>query len=203
MVRLKRFLLILTLMVLSGTVAQACTNVSVSKDGYVADCRGEYANSPIKPPHPENIPSVTKTVQPVVDFEEYHKINEEGYRGREDKLPLVYGYTIYGSSRSFTYYDKEDYINVWCDGRKHVGKIDCLTDDYAISFFPLSEWAKGITAASWRARGRSQKGVAAFYVEDAGSNAADLHQAKDWAELWGAKIMFISIDAGIPIEWVQ
>lgn len=202
MVCLKRFLLILVL--LSGiTVVQACDTVATTKDGYIVDCRGNYSNSPIKPPHPENIPSVSNTVQPVVDFEEYHKINEEGYRGREDKLPLIYGYTINGSSRSFTYYNKEDYINIWCDGQKHVGKIDCLTDEYAISFFPLSEWARGIAVAAWRARGRSQKGVAAFYVEDAGANAADLHQAKDWADLWRAKIMFISIDAGIPVDWVQ
>ena len=131
-------------------------------------------------------------------------MNEEGYRGREDKLPISpAGYTQVYSTRKFQPYSKEDYINVWCDGEKHVGKVDCLTEDFAISFFPLSSWTRGITTAAWRARKYSQQGVAAFYFEDTAAKSSDLYEAKKWAEKWGTKIMFISIDAGIPEEWIN
>lgn len=203
MVRLRNLLIILVLLLANAGVVCACTDVKVTKQGYYMDCRGDIKNSPIKPPHPENIPAVSQLVTPLVDFEEYYKINMEGYKGREDKLPLIYGYTMNGTPRTGEFYDKEDYINIWCDGQKHVGKIDCLTDEYAISFFPLSSWSRGITTSAWRARGRSQTPVTALYIEDSAANSSAMYDAKQWAELWGAKIMFIGIDAGIPLEWVK
>jgi hypothetical protein len=192
------------MLVLICAVPCSSADTWTTRGGYVMDYRGEVQKSPIKPPHPENIPSNSRALQTTVDFESYYKINTEGYRGKEDKLPISpAGYTQVYSTRTVKPYTKEDYINVWCDGRKHVGKIDCLTDDYAISYFPLSSWSTGITRAAWRARKYSQKGVAALYVEDTGAIDSDMYEAKKWAEQWGAKIMFISIDAGIPAEWVQ
>ena len=30
----------------------------------------------------------------------------------------------------------------------------------------------------------------------------DMKKAKEWAEMWGTKVQFVSIDAGIPEEWL-
>ena len=202
MVQLRSFF-VTAVFLLFCSLPSFCNNAQMTKDGYYMDERGDIKESYILPPHPENIPARSHIVQPTVDFESYYRVNEEGYRGREDKLPLIPGYTQVYSTRKFQPYSKEDYVNVWCDGRKHDGKIDCLTQDYAISFFPLSSWTRGVTTAAWRARKYSQQGVAAFYVEDTASRAGDMYEAKKWAEKWGTKVMFVSIDAGIPGEWVN
>jgi hypothetical protein len=201
MVRLKNFVLV-TLLISIGLTSLAEVGVE-TRDGYFLDRRGDVKNSYIRPPHPENIPIISKKVQPVVDFESYYKVNGEGYRGREDKLPLVPGYTENYSIRKNTVYTKEDYINVWCSGEKHVGKVDCMNRYSAISFFPLSAWARAIPTAAWRARKHDQQGVAALYVEDLNVRENDMYEAKEWAKKWGAKVVFISIDAGIPEEWIQ
>lgn len=202
MVFLRRFSAVLVLLLLCGFPCLA-DNTQMTEDGYYIDSRGEVKGSDILPPHPENIPNKSQLIQPIVDFESYYKKNENGYRGREDKLPQIPNYTENYSTRKVQPYSKESYINTWCDGRKHVGKIDCLTDQYAMSFFPLSSWSRGITTAAWRARKYPQQGVAVFYVEDTASKAGDMYEAKKWAEKWGVKVKFISIDAGIPEGWVQ
>lgn len=202
MVFLKSFSAILVVILLSGLPC-FCESTWVTEDGYYMDARGEVKGSYIKPPHPEKIPRISQVIQPTVDYDSYYKINVEGYRGREDKLPVSpAGYVQSYSTRKAQLYKKEDYINVWCDGTKHVGKIDCLTEDSAISFFPLSAWSRGVTTAAWRARKLPQQGVAAFYAEDTAARAGDMYEAKKWAEKWGAKVMFMSIDAGIPEEWI-
>ena len=171
-------------------------------DGYYIDRRGDVKNSPIKPPHPELVPYSSQLVEPIVDFRTYYYVNAGGYRAPEDKLPLIPEYTHHYSTRKPQIYNKEDYIKVWCDGQRHVGKVDCLTKDYAISFFPLSAWSRAITTASWRARKFEQRGVAALYIEDMASKSSDMREAKKWAQKWGVKVMFISIDAGIPEDWI-
>ena len=201
MVRLKYGIILFLIAI--GVPVLACEEALSTPYGFYADCRGEIRDSYIKPPHPENIPSMSQRIENVVDYESNYRRNSEGYRGREGKLPLIPSYTENYSDRTVTYYSKEDYINVWCDGKKHVGKVDCLTKDYAISFFPLSSWSSGIAAAAWRARKLPQQGVAALYIEDSGANGTDMYEAKKWAQKWGAKILFISIDSGVPLEWVQ
>ena len=194
----------LTLILLTIVSSISCFGNSImTEHGYYLDYRGEVQNSNIIPPHVANIPTKSVLVQPTIDFESYYKVNALGYRGREDKLPLVPGYTQNYSTRKFQPYTKEDYINIWCSGEKHVGKVDCLTEDFAISFFPLSSWSRGIATAAWRARKYPQQGVAALYVEDTASKAGDIQEAKKWAAKWGAKVMFISIDAGIPEDWIK
>lgn len=203
MVLLRNVTVALILSVLCG-LPSLCETTWITENGYYIDRRGDVTGSPIKPPHPENIPQKSKLVQDTVDFNTYYKVNTQGYRASEDKLPVVPDYTVHYSTRDYQLYSKEDYINVWCDGKKHVGKIDCLTDDYAISFFPLSAWSRAITTAAWRARGKSQKGVAALYIEDtAARDSDDMKKAQEWADAWGAKVVFISIDAGIPKEWLK
>ena len=197
MVRLKSFSAVLVFLLVSSLPCLS-DNSQVTKDGYYMDSRGDVQGSTIRPPHPEYIPNRSLIVQPIVDFGDYYKVNEEGYRGKEDKLPLVPNYTENFSTRKFQPYPKETYVNVWCGGEKNVGKVDCLTEDSAISYFPLSAWSRGIATAAWRARKYPQKAVAALYVEDTASRAGDMYEAKKWAEKWGAKVIFISIDAGIP-----
>lgn len=201
MVRLKKISVILIFIFLSSFCLSSTLE---TKDGYYIDSRGEFRDSYIKPPHPENIPSMSRAVQPVVDFESYYKVNSEGYRGKEDKLPVSpAGYTQVYSTRKFQPYSKETYVNVWCSGEKNVGKVDCLTKDYAISYFPISSWSRGITTAAWRARNYPQQGMAVFYAEDTAAHSNDMYEAKKWAEKWGTKVMFISIDTGIPAEWIN
>ena len=120
MVRLRNLLIILVVALL-GALPCSSSSTWETKDGYIVDLRGEVRGSSIKPPHPENIPSSSRPLQTTVDFESYYKVNVEGYRGREDKLPIspagAYG-QVY-STRQVQAYTKEDYVNVWCDGRKH------------------------------------------------------------------------------------
>ena len=201
MVFLRSFSIILVLLILSS-IPSFAENTWATRDGYYIDNKGSIQNSYMQPPHPENIPTRSQAIKPIADFEDYYKMNAEGYRGREDKLPLVPGYTENFSTRTAQLYSKEAYINVWCDGEKHVGKVDCLTDNYAISFFPLSSWTRGITTAAWRAKKLPQQGMATLYVDDTASQSSDMYEAKRWAEKWGVKVSFVTIDAGIPEEWI-
>lgn len=202
MVFIRSFLAALVLFSYS-CLPSACESTWITENGYYIDRRGDI-DSPIKPPHPEFIPERSELVQDMTNFETYYKVNTEGMRAAEDKLPIVPNYTVNYSTRKPTIYKKEDYVNVWCDGEKHVGKIDCLTKDSAFSFFPLSAWSRAITTAAWRARGYSQKGVAVLYIEDTAANGSDdMKKALEWANMWGADVRFVSIDAEIPKEWLQ
>jgi hypothetical protein len=178
-------------------------DMKVTEHGYIIDGRGQITGSPIEAPNKSAIPASSKPQQTVVNFDEYYKVNVEGYRRPEGKLPLMAGYTTHYSERRAHPYTKEDYINVWCSDKKHVGKVDCLTDKYAISFFPVSHWSWGITQAAMRARKFPQKGAAFLYVEDFGADAVAINEAKNWAEQWGVKVMFGTIDAGIPEDWIR
>ena len=201
MVFLRSFSVVLVILFMG--LSASCEGLVETEHGYLVDRRGDVKNSYIRPPHPELAPATSHLMQTTVDFETYYKINGEGYRGREDKLPPVPGYTENYSTRKNTLYAREDYINVWCSGEKHVGKVDCMNTYAAISFFPLSAWCRDIPQAALRARKYEQQGVAALYVEDLNARTADMYEAKKWAEKWGAKVIFISIDAGIPEEWIQ
>ena len=125
----------------------------------------------------------------------------DGYRGKKYKLsPVPPGYTQHYSLRTPHPYTKEQYIKVWQNG-KSSGKIDCLTNEYAISYFFLDNWATGVIVAKWRAKRVPQKAAAFFFVEDL--SKADMYNAKQWAELLGVKVFFATIDKQIPAEWVQ
>ena len=203
MVRLKCSLILMVLLLVNGLPSIAL-NSWVEKDGFHIDGRGQIENSPIVVPHPENTPQGARVVQETTSFDNYYKVNIEGYRSPEGKVPLITGYSaLEGSYRPVRLYDKEEYINVWCSGQKHVGKVDCLTEDYAISFFPVSQWSRAITTAAWRAKWHKQKGAAFLYIDVLDGSLNDMSEAKKWAELWGATIFFGTIDAGIPVDWVN
>jgi hypothetical protein len=36
-----------------------------------------------------------------------------------------------------------------------------------------------------------------------GAITGDMYEAKKWAEMWGAEVRFVSIDAEIPLEWIR
>lgn len=202
MVRLKG---LLTVLIVLACASATCfsEDVWVAEDGYHIDGRGQISDSYIVVPHPEKVPTYTHPQETVVDFDSYYKRNIEGYRSKEGKLPIVPGYTANYSNRRAHPYTKEEYLNVWCTGEKHVGKVDCLTGEYAVSYFPVSRWSTAITIASIRAKKFPQKGAVFFYVEDFGADAGDIYEAKQWADLWGVKAFFGTIDRGVPEEWIQ
>ena len=174
----------------------------MTREGCYVDLRGQI-HSPYEPPHPENIPTKPRLQQPITNYEMYYKINMEGYRGEEHKLsPVPAEYTRHYSERTPHPYTKEQFIKVWQKGKKS-GKIDCLTDKYAISFFFFVNWATGVVVAKWRAKRVPQKAAAFFFVEDMGFDEADMYKAKKWAELLGVKIFFATIDKQIPSTWVR
>ena len=174
----------------------------VDGTGCTVDMREQFDDRATVPPHPENIPGTPRVQQDVTSYEQYYDVNFKGYRRTEARLPIVPEYTAHYSDRIPHPYKKQQYINVWKNGEK-CGKIDCLTDEYAISFFSVDNWFIGITTAVLRARRVPQKAACFLYVEEAGSQAGNMYQAKKWAELWNVKIFFGTISQGIPVEWVQ
>lgn len=198
---LRNFLVFLV-SVLVGLSCSAYEAV-VTKDGYLLDRRGQLEGDYIRPPHPENIPSSPHLGQDLTDFSTYYDVNIIGKRRADNMEPIISGYNWNVSTRLIKSYTKQQYVDVWCDGTQHVGKIDCLTQDYAVSFFPVNNWSTAITRAALRARKVPQKGVAFLYVEDLATMSKDVHEAKDWADLWGVSVMFGTIDGGVPIEWIN
>ena len=190
------------LLVISFLIAQPTFGESmwVDETGYHIDGRGQVEEPAFLPPHPEMIPQAPLAIQETVDFESYYKTNFLGERRADNRLAIVPGYNAAYSERHEESYRKQDYINVWCDGRQHVGRVDCLTDKYAISFYPVSAWSAGITSAKWRARGLKQEGVAFLYIDSLSVDAPRIREAKKWADLLGVKVLFGTIDAGISIE---
>lgn len=195
------FLTMLAFMFVSGLPCFSYES-SVDNTGYTIDMRQQFDDRAPEPPNPENIPEEPRVQQNVTSFEQYYDINYKGYRRSESRLPIVPKYTAHYSDRVPHPYKKKQYVNVWKCGKK-VGNIDCVTDEYAISFFSVENWFVGITTAVWRARKVPQKAACFLYVDEAGSDAKEMYQAKKWAELWNVKIFFGTISQGIPVEWVQ
>lgn len=177
-----------------------CESTWVDETGYHIDGRGQVETPSFLPPNPEKIPQAPRVTQETVDFESYYRTNFEGERRPSNKIPVIPGYNASYSERQEYSYKKQDYINVWCDGRQHVGKVDCLTDKYAISFYPVSAWSVGISSAKWKARGLKQEGVAFLYIDSLSVDAPRMREAKKWADLLNVKVLFGTIDAGVGIE---
>ena len=134
--------------------------------------------------------------------EMYYKINMEGSRGKEYKLPPVPPeYTQHYSERTPHPYTKQQFIDVWEKGEK-VGNA-YLTDEYAMSYFFLENWATGVVMAKIRAKKLHRQPAVFLFVEDMVSDDGDMYRAKKWAELLGVAIFYGTIDKEIPAEWVQ
>lgn len=193
---------LLILIVIATSLPAFAYDSWVTRDGYYIDGTGQVEGSDIYPPHPEKIPA-PRAVQDITSFERYYDRNIEGKRIEENswKNPDIPNYNVHYSTRSPHTYTKQDYINVWCSGEK-VGKVDCMTDEYAISFFPVSQWFRGIVTANLRARKYPQKGMAFLYVDEIGGDARYMQEAKRWASQYNSNVFFGTIDKGIPMEWI-
>lgn len=197
---MKKFcIVILVTAVFSGSFCIAY-ETTMTREGCYIDLRGQI-HSPYDPPNPENIPQKPNIAQPITSYEQYYDVNCRGYRRPKGKVPIIPGYSAHYSTRIPHPYTKEQFIRVWQNGKKS-GKIDCLTDKYAISYFFIDNWATGIIIAKWRARKVPQKAAAFFFIEDLATEDS-MYKAKQMAELLGVEIFFGTIDKQIPAEWVR
>lgn len=199
MVFLRYFMLVIALLLL-GAPSFAGSTIETREGSYI-DLRGQI-RSPYDPPHAENIPTQPRLQQTITNTEMYYRINMEGYRGREYKLPPVPAeYTQHYSLRTPHPYTKQQYLDVWVEGEK-VGKI-YLTDEHAMSYFFLENWATGIIMAKIRARKFHRKPAVFLFVEDLVDSGSDMYNAKKFAKLLGVEIFYGTIDKRIPADWVQ
>ena len=193
-----KFSIIILIILLFENINCFSYETVMTREGCYIDRRGQI-NSPIDPPHPEYIPTKPNLTQPLTSWEDYYDRNVAGERDKPNKLPDIPGYTKHYSERSPHSYTKEQYMNVWAQGIK-VGNV-YLTNEYAMSYFFIDNWASAISIAKIRAMKHHKQAAVFLFIEELGS--AEMLQAKRWAELWGVKIFFGTIDKGIPAEWVQ
>ena len=173
----------------------------MTKKGSYVDLRGQI-RSPYDPPNADKIPSQPRLQQTITNTEMYYKINKEGYRGKRYKLsPVPAEYTQHYSERTPHPYSKGQFVEVWEQGEKK-GKV-YLTDEYAMSYFFLDNWATGVVMAKIRARKFHKKPAVFLFIEDFVSDDGDMYKAKKFAELLGVAIFYGTIDKQIPAEWVR
>lgn len=197
---MKKFLLTILLTVL---MIQSASAIIVDRNGFYVDGTGqipEYAR--IAPPNENKVPPVPHPTQTVVPFDRYTDINIRGLRRAPYMEQYVPNYNVHYSNRRAEPYTKQEYIDVWCTGEKNVNKVDCSTDEYSIYFFPVRNWAWGVTSSVWRARKTHKRCAIFFWVDDLGLDAKYMYDAKKWAELYNTTIHFGTIDAYIPQSWV-
>lgn len=197
-----RIVLAITFLLLIGLPSLGAST-EVTPEGVYMDCKGQMSFNTIDPPHTENIPSKAHPIETIVPYDTYYEVEYKNYQRPSWREPLIYDYNAHASTRRGYSYTKQEYIDVWCEGTQHVGSVDCLTDEYAISFFPVRNWFMGITTAVIRGKKYPQRGAAFLYVESAGGETEFMTQAKEWADLLNIPIFFGTIDSEIPLDWVQ
>ncbi|MCR4881635.1 MAG: hypothetical protein K6A44_06775 [bacterium] len=171
--------------------------------GYYIDGRGQVPEySRIEPPNPDKIPQFPSATRTVVPFEGYYDVNELGIRRNPNMTPYMPNHNAYYSTRPAHPYTKEEYVEVWCSGKKFENGIDCQSENYAITFVRANEWTFGVMKAPFKAR-KSGKQTAVFVmVDDLGLDAEAMHEVKKWGELFNMPIFFGTIDAYIPGDWI-
>lgn len=197
-----RIVLIISFLFLIGLPSFGAST-KVTPEGVYMDCRDQMSFNTIDPPYKENIPEEPHPIETIVPYDTYYKVEYENYQRPAWREPLIYDYNAHASTRHGYSYTKQEYVDVWCTGTQYVGKVDCLTDEYAISFFPVRSWFRGITTAVVRGRKFKQEGAVFLYVESVGGETEYITQAKQWADLWGIKVFFGTIDSEIPLDWIQ
>ena len=85
--------------------------------------------------------------------------------------------------------NKWDFIYMWCNGQVR-SDVDCLTDDYAVYFFPVKNSSKGSMTAFWKAKKYEDRVPAVFFYITNDSDYEYMQQARTWAEAWGARAFF-------------
>ena len=192
------------LFILVFCVQTAAFSIIVDRNhGYYVDERGQIPEyHRIAPPNEDKIPTSTHPTKTVLDFEKYYDINGLGIRRKPYMTPWIPNYNWHYSNRRAEPYTKQEFINVWCTGIKNMGGIDCQSEQYAITFVKAGAWAPGFIKAFFKAKKVHKIPVTFLMVDDIGLDAGDMHNAKDFAKLWNINIMFGTIDAFIPNDWL-
>lgn len=173
------------------------------RDGYYVDGRNqipEYQRIP--PPHPENVPTKPKARKTVVPFDSYYDVNVLGIRRHPYMTPVIPNYNRYYSERRAYPYTREDYINVWCEGEKFKNGIDCQTSEYAITFSKAANWPGAVIVAPIKAKKAHKKTALFIMVDDLAFDAKDMHDVKQWGELFNVQVWFGTVDSFIPSSWI-
>jgi hypothetical protein len=86
--------------------------------------------------------------------------------------------------------DKWDYIGAWCNGQV-MHDMDCLADDYAVSFFSVQGGLYGVVRAKMKARRYDDRKPAVFFfVKSEVVDYEYIKEAKEWAETMNIKVFF-------------
>ena len=172
--------------------------------GYYIDGRGQVPeHDRIAPPNEAKIPNNPHPTRTVVDFERYYDTNLMGLRRNPVMTPWVPNYSWHYSNRRAQPYTKDEFIDVWCAGEKHLNGVDCQNSTYAITFEKARDWAFGVIKAPIKARKAGKKTALFLMVDELGLDAEAMHAAKDWSVKYNMPIFFGTIDAYIPNDWLQ
>lgn len=171
--------------------------------GYYIDNTGQIEEfHRIPPPNPEQIPAQGNPVRTVLPFDKYYDVNVMGIRKASDRVPVIPNYNTYYSERRAYPYTKDQFMNVWCTGLKYINGVDCQTEQYAITFIRARDWAWGVIKAQIKAKKAGKKAALFVMVDDLGLDAKNMHDTKNFAELFNMKVFFGTIDSEIPLDWI-
>ena len=172
-------------------------------EGYYINGQGQVPEyNRIPPPNPDKIPQYSHPTKTVLHFDKYNDTNIAGIRRSPNKTPIIPNYNTYYSNRRARPYTKNEFIDVWCSGVKYENKVDCQTEEYAITFVRADEWALGVIKAPFRARKVKKKSAIFIMIDDLGLDGEFIHGAKNWADLFNISMFFGTIDSQILKEWI-
>lgn len=195
-------LFILTLLFLNSVAVGYGVYSVDSKKGYAVDGTGQIPEWQRIPPPNSNTNIIPQYTQTVVPFEKYRDINVLGLRRHPYFVPYISNYNSYYSERRAVPYSKQQYIDAWCSGDKNYKGVDCVNNDYAITFVRARNWASGTVKAAYKAKKAHKTTVLFLMVDDICLDGTYIQEAKSWAGLWKTIIIFGTIDSYIPWDWV-
>ena len=179
--------------------------VQRDRSGYYIDERGqvpEYQRIP--PPHPEKIPQNPRATRTVEPFQSYYDRNVLGITRHYQMTPVIPNYNEFYSdkNRRPEPYTKQEFIDVWCTGEQHVNGVDCVTENYAITFAKAINWSTAVVTAPFKAK-RVGKPMAIFImVDDLALDGKYMHDVKQWGEVFNVQVWFGTVDSFIPSSWI-
>lgn len=194
--------LITVLSITSSAFAYGVYAVDLEK-GYAIDGTGQIEEGQRIPPKNSDVHPTPQYTQTIVPFKKYTDINVLGLKRHPYFVPSIPNYNIYYSERRAVPYTKDQYIDVWCTGDKHYKGVDCVSGDYAITFVRARNWSAGTMKAVYKAKKAHKTTVLFLMVDDICLDGTYIQEAKAWAKLWDTLIVFGTIDAWIPWDWVS
>lgn len=173
------------------------------EEGYYVDERGQVPeHARIAPPNEDKIPTMPHPSRTVENFEKYYDTNIMGLRRNPVMQQWTPNYNWHYSNRRAQPYTKDEWIDVWCTGDKHLNGVDCQNDKYATTFVPARHWSVGVVKAAIKAKKVGKKAVVFIMIDDLGLDAEDVHNAKEWSKSFNMPMQFGTIDAFIPMDWI-